>query len=185
MGSLDRARPVDDPLPGALLPPHRRRARLTNCPPAVRLRQFVRREGRPAHSVEHHRQPGDPGAPGLGPPIGLLPCGILPYVRDEDRPAQIVADLAAALPSGSYVFIHHLPDTGGPAAAELQARMSKGPGQVRCRTPGEVRRLFGDLPPAEPGRVPVPERRPDPGAPLRADYGVMLFVACAGVARKP
>jgi hypothetical protein len=52
-------------------------------------------------------------------PIGLLLCGIMHYVRDEDRPAQIVADLVDALPAGSYVFIHHLLDTGDPAAAEL------------------------------------------------------------------
>ena len=37
----------------------------------------------------------------------------------------------------------------------------------------------------EPGLVPVPEWRPDPGTPIRADYGVVLSMACAGVARLP
>ena len=118
-------------------------------------------------------------------PIGLLLCGIMHYLLDEDRPAQIVAELVDALPSGSYVFIHHLLDTGDPAAAELQARMRQGLGRVRFRTLGEVRRLFGDLPLVEPGLVPVPEWRPDLGTPIRADYGVVLSMACAGVARKP
>ena len=118
-------------------------------------------------------------------PIGLLLCGILHYVPDEDRPAELVAELVDALPSGSYVFIHHLLDTGDDAAAELQAQMRKGLGRVKFRTLGEVRRLFGDLPLVEPGLVPIPEWRPDPGSPIRADYGVILSMACAGVARKP
>ena len=118
-------------------------------------------------------------------PIGLLLCGIMHYVPDDDRPAELVAELADALPSGSYVFIHHLLDTGDPAAAELQAQMRKGLGRVRFRTLGEVSRLFGDLPLVEPGLVPIPEWRPDPGTPIRADYGVILSMACAGVARKP
>ena len=118
-------------------------------------------------------------------PIGLLLCGITHYVLDEENPERLVAELAEALPSGSYVFIHHLLDTGDPAAAELQEQMHKGLGRVRFRTLPEVRALFGDLKLVEPGLVPIPEWRPDPGTPLRADYGVVLSMACAGVGRKP
>jgi hypothetical protein len=118
-------------------------------------------------------------------PVGLLLCGIVHYVLDEEDPGRRVAELVDALPSGSYVFIHHLLDTGDPAAAALQEQMLKGLGRVRFRTLGEVRRLFGDLELVEPGLVPIPEWRPDPGTPIRADYGVILSMACAGVARKP
>jgi hypothetical protein len=118
-------------------------------------------------------------------PIGLLLCGITHYVLDEENPERLVAELAEALPSGSYVFIHHLLDTGDPAAAELQEQMLKGLGRVRFRTLPEVRALFGDLQLVDPGLVPIPEWRPDPGTPLRADYGVVLSMACAGVGRKP
>jgi len=117
-------------------------------------------------------------------PIGLLLCGIVHYILDEEDPAGHIGDLVAALPSGSYLFIHHLLDTGDPAAVELQARMLKGLGRVKFRTRGEVRALFGDLELVEPGVVLVPEWRPDPGTPLRDDYGV-LSMACVGVARKP
>jgi hypothetical protein len=65
-------------------------------------------------------------------PIGLLLCGIVHYLLDEDDPG----------------------------------------------------RLFGDLELVPPGLVPLPEWRPDPGTPLRVDYGV-LSLACAGVARNP
>jgi S-adenosyl methyltransferase len=118
-------------------------------------------------------------------PIGLLLCGILHYVLDSEGPAEIVAAFADALPSGSYVFIHHMLDTGDPAAAGLHAQMLKGLGRVQFRTLAEVRRLFGDLELVEPGLVTVPEWRPDPGTPIKADYGAVLSMACVGVARKP
>jgi S-adenosyl methyltransferase len=118
-------------------------------------------------------------------PIGLLLCGIVHYILDSEGPAALVAALVDALPSGSYVFIHHLLDTGDPAAAGLQAHMLKGLGRAQFRTLAQVRRLFGDLELVEPGLVPVPEWRPDPGTPIRADYGTVLTMACVGVARKP
>ncbi len=117
-------------------------------------------------------------------PIGLLLCGIVHYVLDDENPVRLVAELVDALPAGSYVFIHHLLDTGDPAAAALQEQMLKGLGRVKFRTLPEVRALFGDLKLVEPGLVPIPEWRPDPGTPIRVDYGVILSMACAGVGRK-
>jgi hypothetical protein len=116
-------------------------------------------------------------------PVGLLLCGILHYQLDADDPGRLVAELVRALPSGSYVFIHHLLDTGDPAAAVLQEQMLKGLGRVKFRTLRQVRALFGDLELVPPGVVPLPEWRPEPGTPVRLDYGV-LSLACAGVARK-
>src|SRR6185437_14982908 len=63
-------------------------------------------------------------------PVGLLLCGILHYVLDEEDPGRLVAELVDALPPGSFVFIHHLLDTGDPAAAALQEQMLKGLGRV-------------------------------------------------------
>jgi hypothetical protein len=118
-------------------------------------------------------------------PIGLLLCGIVHYILDSEGPAELVAAIVDALPSGSYVFIHHLLDTGDPAAAAMQAHMLKGLGRAQFRTLVQVRRLFGDLELVEPGLVTVPEWRPDPGTPIMADYGKVLSMACVGVARKP
>ena len=116
-------------------------------------------------------------------PIGLLLCGIVHYVLDEENPEGLIADLVAALPPGSYVFIHHLLDTGDSAAAELQAQMLNGLGRVKFRTLEEVRRLFGDLELMPPGLVPVAEWRPD-RATVPARYRLVLSMACAGVGRK-
>jgi S-adenosyl methyltransferase len=117
-------------------------------------------------------------------PIGLLLCGIVHYVLDEENPEGLIADLIAALPPGSYVFIHHLLDTGDSAATELQAQMLNGLGRVKFRTLEEVRRLFGDLELMPPGLVPVAEWRPD-RATIPARYRLVLSMACAGVGRKP
>jgi len=115
-------------------------------------------------------------------PIGLLLCGILHYILDEEEPAEIVATLCGALPHGSYVFIHHLLDTDDPAAAVLQAQMRGGLGRAQFRTLDQVRDLFYGLELAEPGLVLVPDWRPEP--PTVQDHPV-LEMACVGLARKP
>jgi hypothetical protein len=114
-------------------------------------------------------------------PIGLLMCGILHYVLDDEHPADVVATLYHALPSGSYVFIHHLLATEDPAAATLQEQMRAGLGRAQFRTLEQVRELFGGLELVEPGLVIVPDWRPQP--PAVRDHPV-LEMACVGVARK-
>jgi len=117
-------------------------------------------------------------------PIGLLMCGILHYILDEENPADIVATLYEALPSGSYVFIHHLLQLDDPASATLQDQMRKGVGRAQFRTMDQVRVLFDGLELVDPGLVLVPDWRPGPGTPDVRHHPV-LQMACAGVARKP
>ena len=93
----------------------------------------------------------------------------------------IVLSHAEALPSGSYVFIHHLLATEDPAAAVLQEQMRTGLGRAQFRTMDQVRDLFGGLDLVEPGLVLVPDWRPEP--PTVRDHPV-LEMACVGVARK-
>jgi hypothetical protein len=117
-------------------------------------------------------------------PIGLLLCGILHFLLDEDDPAGRVATLCEALPSGSYVFIHHLLASDNPAAAVLQAGMQQGLGRVQFRTSGQVMEFFCGLELVEPGLVPVSDWRPGPHASAVRDHP-LLRLACAGLARKP
>ncbi len=114
-------------------------------------------------------------------PIGLLLCGILHYVLDEENPAEVTATLYDALPHGSYVFIHHLLDTEDPATATLQEQMRSGVGRAQFRTMAQIRALFNGLELVEPGLVIVPDWRPEP--PAIRDHPV-LEMACVGVARK-
>ena len=115
--------------------------------------------------------------------IGLLMCGILHQILDEDGPAHVTSVLFDALPTGSYVFIHHMLATGDPASAELQDAIAKGLGHVQFRTMDQIRELFRDLEMVDPGLVLVPEWRPGPATPCIRDHPV-LGLACAGVARK-
>jgi hypothetical protein len=117
-------------------------------------------------------------------PIGLLMCGILHYILDEENPADIVATLYRALPRGSYVFIHHLLQLDDPASATLQEQMRSGVGRAQFRTLDQVSALFDGMELVEPGLVLVPDWRPDPGTQAVRHHPV-LQMACAGVARKP
>jgi hypothetical protein len=116
-------------------------------------------------------------------PVGLLLCGILHYLLDEEQPAQLVKVLCDALPAGSYVFIHHLLHRGDPASAALEAAMQSGLGRSQFRTLEQVRELFGGLELIEPGLVPVPDWRPDAST-ITTHHHPVLGMACAGVARK-
>ncbi|MBC3841744.1 SAM-dependent methyltransferase [Streptacidiphilus sp. 4-A2] len=120
-------------------------------------------------------------------PVGLLLCGILHYVLDNEEPLRIVRQLIDALPSGSYVFIHHLitPDDSadeGTIAAEAALRQGVGRGQFR--TLPEVAAFLEGLDLVEPGVVTVTEWRPDEDTPSLVDNPV-LRLAAVGVARKP
>jgi len=116
-------------------------------------------------------------------PLGLLMCGILHYILDEENPAELVGTLYRALPRGSYVMIHHLLDMEDPAAATLQDQMRGGLGRAQFRTHAQIMDLFDGLELVEPGLVLVPDWRPDPGTPGVRDHPV-LQMACVGVARK-
>ena len=122
-------------------------------------------------------------------PIGLLLCGIVHYILDEEHPVELMENLYGALPSGSYVFIHHLVDSGDPEIADVQDAMQKGLGRGQFRTKAEIRRLFDGLELVEPGLVAVPDWRPGPGDPSAQDYPVLRMAwrrgPCVGVARKP
>ncbi len=117
-------------------------------------------------------------------PVGLLLCGVLHHILDEEHPVELTQTLCAALPAGSYVFIHHLLDSGDPAVAGVQAAFRHGMGRGQFRTWQQIRSLFDGLELIEPGLVLVTEWRPDLGTPSAEDLPV-LRLACAGVARKP
>jgi S-adenosyl methyltransferase len=117
-------------------------------------------------------------------PVGLLLCGILHHILDEEDPAGLVARYRAALAPGSYLFVHHLVDVGDPAAAAAQAALRQGMGRGQFRTMDQIARFFDGLELVEPGLVPVTEWRPDPDTPHLSEHPV-LRLGAVGVARLP
>ncbi|WP_268874123.1 SAM-dependent methyltransferase [Streptacidiphilus melanogenes] len=120
-------------------------------------------------------------------PVGLLLCGILHYILDDEDPYGIVRTLVDQLPSGSYVFVHHL-ITVGPEVdadtAEAEAALRQGVGRGQFRTLDQVAAFLDGLDLVDPGVVIVPDWRPGTDDPSPAAHPV-LRLAAVGVARKP
>jgi S-adenosyl methyltransferase len=120
----------------------------------------------------------------FGQPIGLVIVAILHFIQDEENPAQILATLMDALPSGSYLAASHLTTEHDPAAtAAGQRAMQRAGIAMRKRDSGEFARLaFRDLELVPPGVVLVSEWRPDFAGPRPTPAEVNCY---GGVARKP
>ena len=129
----------------------------------------------------------DPGVKQLidfGQPVGLLLCGILHHILDDEDPAGITAAYRSALPSGSYVFIHHLVTTDDPSVAAAQAELQQGTGRGQFRTVEQIGRFFEGLEMVDPGLVSVTRWRPEADTP-HVDTNPVLRLAVAGLGRKP
>ena len=120
----------------------------------------------------------------LDQPVGLLLCGVLHHILDDEDPAGITAAYRAALPSGSYVFIHHLVANGDPGVAAIQAELQRGTGRGQFRPIEQIEGFFDGLEMVEPGVVSVTRWRPDADTPSIDDNPVFRL-AVAGLGRKP
>jgi hypothetical protein len=118
-------------------------------------------------------------------PVGLLLIAILHHVNDDEGPADITAQLRAALAPGSHLAISHfhnpgsaLPEEAALAEASEKLMIEKF-GTGRFRTGSEIRRFFGDFELLDPGVVPLPLWRPDAGEPklVSADHRLVGGVA--------
>jgi hypothetical protein len=125
----------------------------------------------------------------FGRPVGLLLLAILHHVEDADDPGRIAAQLRDAMPPGSYLALSsfHMP---GPELPELRALTIESEklllgtlGSGRWRESEEIQSWFGDWELLEPGLVPLPDWRPEPGVQVLRDEFYHGFFG--GVARKP
>jgi hypothetical protein len=97
-------------------------------------------------------------------PVAVMLIAILQLVTDDDDPYQLVAELTAAIPSGSFLVITHVAGDMGrmtPGALEAARRLSELlPQRVNPRTHAQVTKFFDGLELVEPGVVPVQQWRP-------------------------
>jgi S-adenosyl methyltransferase len=98
-------------------------------------------------------------------PVALLMVALLHFVEDRENPHDIVKQLVAALPAGSYLVLSHA--TFDPLDAETIAAMDAVNSTIRPlfspRPLAEVARFFDGLELLEPGVVSVSDWRPGPG----------------------
>ncbi|WP_328708627.1 SAM-dependent methyltransferase [Microbispora hainanensis] len=121
-------------------------------------------------------------------PVALLLFAILHHVNDHEDPQGIAARFREALPSGSYLALSHfhnpglsMPDVSAQATT-AEKLFNENLGTGRWRTREEILAYFGDLPLLEPGLVPLPEWRPDPGEVF--EPGITYHTFVGGVAHK-
>jgi hypothetical protein len=118
-------------------------------------------------------------------PIALMLLAILHFLPDDKDPAGIVAALADALPSGSYLVLSHATaDYSDRTAARDAVKSVQQRGvPFQARSADELTELaLTGLRLVEPGLVPVSEWHPEPGylRPAPAEVGYY-----GAVARKP
>jgi SAM-dependent methyltransferase len=117
-------------------------------------------------------------------PVALMLVSILHFIPDEFEPAEIIATLLDALPSGSYLVASHLTTEHDPArtsAGQQTMREAGMPMQKRdSSTFGDL--AFSGLKLVPPGVVLVSEWRPSAIGPHPLPSEVNCY---AGVARKP
>jgi len=120
----------------------------------------------------------------FGWPIALMIVAVLHFVSDEFQfqPAQVLATLIDALPSGSYLVASHITGEHDPVGPTTGARAYRAAGlPAQLRDGDEFARLaFSGLELVPPGVVLVSEWRPEGGGPRPTPAEVSWY---GGVAR--
>jgi hypothetical protein len=121
----------------------------------------------------------------FGRPAGLLLVAVLHFITDAENPARIVATLRDALAPGSYLVLSHGTTEDRPTVARAAEKVydQAVAAPLRMRSRAELLPLFEGFELIEPGLVPIPHWRPEPGDPDAADTG-RFWGGLAGVALK-
>jgi len=116
-------------------------------------------------------------------PIALMLIAVLHFLRDEDKPDEVIGTLLDALPPGSYLAASHMTmehdpvAVGGGQQAYLDAGLT-----MNARDSDQFARMaFAGLEMVPPGVMLVSEWRPDSRAPRPTPAEVSCY---GGVARK-
>jgi S-adenosyl methyltransferase len=116
----------------------------------------------------------------LSQPTAVLLLSTLVHVAATATAAGIVSSLTAAVPSGSYVVLHHLASDLDPALRAVARHWNEAvPTPVTLRSRADILALVAGLDLVPPGVVPVSQWRPGQDTPA------VLVPLYAAVARKP
>jgi hypothetical protein len=88
-------------------------------------------------------------------PVAILLVAVLHFLRDDDKPYEVVDTLKTAMPAGSYLVLSHVTSDNIPAEAARDVRalyeQTTAPGTARTRP--EIGRFFDGMEMVEPGLV--------------------------------
>lgn len=93
-------------------------------------------------------------------PVGLIFCGVIHHLGDDEDPHGLLKQYKDAIAPGSYVQITHFTESG-PQARAGEAVLQRSIGQGKIRNMEEIRSFFTGLELLDPGVVFNPEWRPD------------------------
>ncbi len=95
-------------------------------------------------------------------PVGLLLMAVLPFIRDEEQPHDLVKRFARDLAPGSYLTISHgtVDGLSASAADAVQALYARATAPANPRSRADILALFDGFDLVEPGLVFLPQRRP-------------------------
>jgi hypothetical protein len=93
-------------------------------------------------------------------PVAVLMIAVLHFIRDEERPAELVGVFRSWMAPGSYLALSHVDRTPAVASAAEVYERATSPGVPRSR--GQVRAFFDGFELVEPGLVQVSAWRRDP-----------------------
>ncbi len=118
-------------------------------------------------------------------PTAVLLVATLHFVRDDQNPARILAQLRDALAPGSYVAISHASSDGQPPAGQrdAQAVYARADNEIVMRTRDEIAALLAGWEIVPPGIVPTPLWHADSGEPPATDGA--QFPGYSVIARRP
>jgi len=119
----------------------------------------------------------------MGRPVGLLLLAVLHFVPDDDDPYGLVAQLAAAMPPGSYLVMSH--GTYDPLPPEMIARCEEVNAVIdapwRPRSREEFARFFDGMELVDPGIVSIGSWRPAKWSVVPAPQAVITYGAVARI----
>jgi hypothetical protein len=99
----------------------------------------------------------------FGQPVAVMMLGILNFVLDDEEAGQIVAELVASVPSGSYLAITHpTVELGGEMnvpAMEFYNKRARP--RIRARDRAQIAAFVDGLDLVEPGLISAPMWRPE------------------------
>ncbi|MFE7719415.1 SAM-dependent methyltransferase [Nocardia rhizosphaerihabitans] len=134
----------------------------------------------PASILEH---PTLRGTLDLDRPVALMLCAVLHFLTDEMQPYDVVRQLCAALPSGSYLTMTHATDDHL-SAEDLQATIEANERSgvpFRLRSTAEFTRFFDGLDLVSPGITSVIDWRPTEWRPHPRKEAVSMLGAIARI----